>query len=634
MTFDAGVRTRPSSSPSLEFNEQVAVYDLLRRVCATDRLSRFMAQASADQCSSIRISALDGTLLAAQSLPAHNVDLDTIQASMPILYAHRQVATVQLTGTGACLQVFARLAALWIEDVLRLEYELGSLTHEVVHAYEELHVLYELGAQLSGVLEVEAVCNVVARAVVAPLTATRVRLALMQAGIEQVVADITSSAGELVEPARAQAQAAAAIRINGEQVGRLIVEGKQTHTEFSSDDLKLLEGIASVASPAIQAAQLYEAARQRADTDGLTGICNHRRLQERVDEEIERARRYGHPLTIILADLDNFKLFNDVYGHPVGDRVLQTVTESLRASTRAYDIIGRYGGDEFMIILPETNAVGATEVAERILADIAAREIIVDGERLPLGMSLGLAAFPGDATTKHELIAHADSALYESKRSGGRAVRMARGPRSDWLAMQSSSFGVLEGLVQSVDAKDHYTREHSDVVTEVAVMLAQQLNLSEETRRALRIAGLLHDVGKIGIPDHVLKKPGRLSGEEYEIMKQHVQLSEMMIKNVPYLNDVLDAVAHHHERFDGTGYPYGKAAHDIPLLGRIMAIADAYSAMCLDRPYRKGLTWSEARQELERGAGTQFDPHLVNIFIKRMDAEHAPAIDQPLAEAA
>ncbi len=182
---------------------------------------------------------------------------------------------------------------------------------------------------------------------------------------------------------------------------------------------------------------------------------------------------------------------------------------------------------------------------------------------------------------------------------------------------------MLQGLVRAVDVKDHYTQEHSEVVTDAALLLGQQLNLSEETLRALRIAGLLHDVGKIGIPDHILKKPGKLTNEEYEIMKQHVVLSEMIIKGVPHLNDVLDAVAHHHERFDGRGYPHGKQAEAIPLLGRIMAIADAYSAMCMDRPYRKGLSWEQARTELERGAGSQFDPHLVPLFIQAMETKGA-----------
>jgi diguanylate cyclase (GGDEF)-like protein/putative nucleotidyltransferase with HDIG domain len=604
---------------------------LLRRVCQRERLQRMLREQSARSTASLVIATLDGhTLLSANVAPDRGVMPQHHHATR-IWHGDQPVGIVAAGSDNMLADVIAPVIALWIEDMLTLEAELASLTHEVVHAYEELHVLYELGAALSGVLAVEAVCETVVRTILRPLDAACARLVLTTPEGERIVAELRTPDSNRTNNGPT---ASALLRVNAEAIGTLIVEGKQPNREFSSNALKLLDGIAAVAAPAVRAAQLYEIARQQADTDGLTGVFNHRWLQERIDEEMERARRHAHPLTIMLADLDNFKLFNDVYGHPIGDRVLQTVIESLRASTRSYDIIGRYGGDEFMIILPETAAADAAEVASRILSDIAQREIIIDGERLPIGLSLGLAAYPHDAITKHELIAHADSTLYESKRSGGGTIRGAGRPRSDWLALQSSSFGVLEGLVQSVDAKDHYTREHSEVVTEMALMLAQRLNLSEETRRALRIAGLLHDVGKIGIPDSVLKKPGRLNNEEYEIMKQHVSLSEMMIKNVPYLNDVLDAVAHHHERYDGGGYPHGRAGEEIPLLGRIMAIADAYSAMRLDRPYRKGLSWFEARQELAGNAGSQFDPELVTIFIDALDELHGLAAQPSRAEAA
>jgi diguanylate cyclase (GGDEF)-like protein/putative nucleotidyltransferase with HDIG domain len=456
---------------------------------------------------------------------------------------------------------------------------------------------------------------------------------LLRNGGEQVAAECERPipGDEVGYPLGAAAYASAVLQVNGEVIGTLSVRGKVGGAEFTSGDLKLLDGVASVAAPVIRNAQLYETVRQQADTDSLTAVYNHRRLQERLDEEIERSRRYEHCLTVVLVDVDGFKLFNDVYGHPIGDRVLQTVAQTLRNNTRATDHIGRYGGDEFMLILPETDIAGAHDLAQRMLKAITSEELIVNGARLPLAISVGIASFPQDATNKHELVAHADAALYESKRSGGSAVRQANLVRKDWLLSQGNTFSVLEGLVQAVDAKDHYTREHSEVVTDAALLLAERLNLSDETRRALRIAGLLHDVGKIGIPDHILKKPGRLTVEEYEIMKQHVVLSEMIIKGVPQLNDVIDAVAHHHERFDGTGYPYGKAWDEIPLLGRIMAVADAYSAMCMDRPYREGLSWPEARAELVRGAGTQFDPELARLFVEAMDEWFEASVPSPLA---
>jgi putative nucleotidyltransferase with HDIG domain len=187
------------------------------------------------------------------------------------------------------------------------------------------------------------------------------------------------------------------------------------------------------------------------------------------------------------------------------------------------------------------------------------------------------------------------------------------------LAPPSTTFGALQGLVNAVDTKDRYTREHSETVTEYALLLARQLGLSVEVCSALRVAGLLHDIGKIGIPDQILRKPGRLNDDEYRIMQQHVSLSEMIIKEVPHLVDVISAVASHHERYDGCGYPRGLAGDQIPLMGRIMAIADACSAMLLDRPYRKGLSWDEVVAELRRGKGTQFDPVLVEPFIRAME---------------
>lgn len=528
------------------------------------------------------------------------------------------IAHVRATGSQSSARQTASLVAGWLEDLLRLEAEVGSLTHEVVRSYEELHVLYGLGERLGGVLEVEEACRLIVQAVLAPLGAAHAALSLRRHGVEEVVARAMSpDPGTTAYTSRARATAI--LHVNGEPIGSLVVQGKLDEQEFTSGDLKLLEGVVAVSSPAIHNAQLYEVARQQADTDSLTGILNHRRIHERIEEEIERARCYRHPFAIVLVDVDGFKLFNDVYGHPVGDRVLQLVAEALRASVRVTDFVGRYGGDEFMLMLPETDAAGAMEVGRRVLSDVGGRELIVNGSRLPIALSLGIACFPHDSGNKHELIAHADTALYESKGSGGRTIRHTHASRKDWLDAQGNTFNVLEGLVQAVDAKDHYTREHSEVVTDAALLLARRLNLSDETHRALRIAGLLHDVGKIGIPDHVLKKPGKLTVEEYEVMKQHVVLSEMIIKGVPQLNDVLDAVAHHHERYDGKGYPYGKGLDEIPLLGRIMAVADAYSAMCMDRPYRKGMSWPDVRVELQYGAGSQFDPVLVELFIAAMD---------------
>jgi diguanylate cyclase (GGDEF)-like protein/putative nucleotidyltransferase with HDIG domain len=608
----------PAPAPAPQANNPMR--DILTRLLRRERAEQFLQRMCAGTNAQVRISTVDNAPVLTAGTAPHSGPVPPTTATVPVRHGQQQVALVRATSSDHRARDTASMVALWLEELLSFEDEVSSLTQEVVHSYEELHLLYELGSALGGVLDMEETCAMVVQAVLDPLGAASSSLSLAQQdGSERLVAQASNS-GCFLDDGNAYARASASLHVNGEPVGTLVVEGKLFEREFNSGDLKLLEGVAAVSAPAIRAAQLYQGARLQADTDGLTGLDNHRRIQERIDEEMERARQNGKPLTIMLVDLDNFKLFNDVYGHPVGDRVLKTVSQCLRQSVRGTDFVGRYGGDEFMLVLPGTDCEHAMEVADRVLTRVAECEIVVDGARLPLGTSLGVATFPQDAANKHELIAHVDSALYESKRCGGGTVRQAHAPRVDWLALQGNTFSTLEGLVQSVDAKDHYTRQHSEVVTEVALLLADQLNLSDETRRAVRIAGLLHDVGKIGIPDYVLKKPGKLTSEEYAIMQRHVHLSEMIIKDVPYLNDVLDAVAHHHERYDGMGYPYHKREEEIPLLGRIMAVADAYSAMCLDRPYRKALTWPEAREELLNGSGSQFDPRLVDLFIKAMEA--------------
>lgn len=240
-----------------------------------------------------------------------------------------------------------------------------------------------------------------------------------------------------------------------------------------------------------------------------------------------------------------------------------------------------------------------------------------------MSLSIGIALYPEDGTDKERMIACADASLFEAKRGGGSLVRLADRSRDPRFVYPSTILGALEGLVRSIDRKDRYTKDHSDNDAEYAVLLGQALNLSENVLSALRIAGLLHDVGKIGIPDNILKKPGPLTPEERKTMQEHVVLSDLIIKGVPHLEDVSDAVRNHHERYDGTGYPDRIKGEAIPLLGRIMAVVDAYSAMTLDRPYRKALTHERTLEELRRCAGTQFDPRLIDLFIKALEDQRS-----------
>ena len=362
-------------------------------------------------------------------------------------------------------------------------------------------------------------------------------------------------------------------------------------------------------------ADRYEGAAYLAERDSLTGLLNHGGIHRRLEEEVSRAHRYGRQLSFLIIDLDDFKLFNDTYGHPAADRVLVQVSRLLLQLKRGPDILGRYGGDEFVAILPETDAQGAMAMAERLRAALASNPYIApNGLTVPVCASLGIATYPQDASTAQALVAHADANLYESKQQDNESIMTGQLLLREGL-VRAGSFGVLDGLVTTVHRKDRYTRRHSEDVTNYAISLARALGLSEEDQRTLRIAGLLHDVGKIAVPDRILRKPGLLSEAEYAIVKQHTAFGKMIIKDVPNLQDVLAAVAAHHERVDGRGYPNGLRGEDIPLLARILAIADTYSAITSDRPYRAARSAEEARNELLRVAGSQLDPRLVEVFL-------------------
>jgi diguanylate cyclase (GGDEF)-like protein len=368
----------------------------------------------------------------------------------------------------------------------------------------------------------------------------------------------------------------------------------------------------------------YQELSQLANTDALTGLCNHRYLQERLTKGIELSRISDEPLAVTLIDIDNFKLFNSTYGHAAGDKVLRLIADQLVSMLKGKMLVGRYGGDKFMIIAPGSNRRKAGLVAGRIRRRLIEQGVYLDGgQRLPLRVSMGIAVCPQDSTNKEELLAYVDASLFESKRAGGDAITLANRNPDELCTYQNTTLGVLDGLVQAVDRKDRYTKSHSEENAEYAMMLGKTLGLSENTQSALRIAGLLHDVGKIGIPDHILKKPGPLTPVEREIVRHHVILSDLIIKGVPHAGDVSDAVVNHHERWDGTGYPRGLKGEEIPLLGRIMALVDAYSAITSDRPFRKAQTHEYAVEELRAHTGAQFDPNLVDIFIDLMDSQQA-----------
>lgn len=388
-------------------------------------------------------------------------------------------------------------------------------------------------------------------------------------------------------------------------------------------DTGLLPLVAAQLAGALDNANRYEEALQLAERDPLTGLFNHRGIHRRLAGEALRTQHSDSELSIIMIDLDDFKILNDTYGHVAGDLVLCQVSDAIRTVLRHADLAGRIGGDELLLVLPNTGADGAWQLGERLRVELAARPYLTSsGESIPVYLSLGVATMPDDADTVGRLIEVADANLYASKQRGGNNTTGSGVQQTDGVD-ESGSLGIADRLLDAVGARDHYTRRHSEHVVRNALALGEAVGLSEESLRTLRMAAMLHDVGKLGVSQELLRRPGTLSSDEEEQIHRHVSLGVDLILDIPRLSEVAATVSAHHERYDGSGYPAHAAGDDIPLLGRILAVADAYSAMTLDRPYRHSMTRAEAKEELLRSAGTQFDPELVAAFVEMLDARVA-----------
>lgn len=403
---------------------------------------------------------------------------------------------------------------------------------------------------------------------------------------------------------------------------------------FSKSESEMLESIGIEVAAAYQNAQTHAIALDNADRDSVTGLLNHRAIHERLQTELDRAGRNQRPLAVIMMDLNNFKLFNDTYGHPVGDQVLKRVASALESKCRKFDVLGRYGGDEFIAVLPETDLPLAMVVAQRWRErmELEGFNFAGDEERtIPVSLSFGIATYPSDSTNRFELVSIADANLYSAKLSEKGIVATSETQRQNRQLKTESSFDVLDAMVTAVDNKDAYTRRHSEDVTDFALWIAEELGLSQATQRVVRLAGLLHDVGKIGVPEQILRKPGRLTNEEFDVMKQHSQFGAFIVGGVPGMEEILPGVKSHHERYDGRGYPDGLAGEAIPFLGRLLAVADACSAMTTSRPYRQALEWGQALKEIEANIGTQFDPQMARAFLRAARKKRADSKDTSYA---
>ncbi len=389
---------------------------------------------------------------------------------------------------------------------------------------------------------------------------------------------------------------------------------------LDADDRDVLAVLATQAAISLENAQLHTRALAAASEDSLTTLLNHRAFQTRLEEEVARARRGGQSLAVVMIDLDGFGGVNNAHGHQAGDVTLLAVARCLRDQTRQADVAARYGGDEFTLILPETALDEALDTAERIRSELARLTVAHGAQAIRITASIGVAVMPDHATTREDLIGAADNASYAAKRAGKDRVRRAEAgalphdPLALAARLDDANLATVEALASTVDAKDAYTRGHSGRVAAYAAAIAGSLGLPAADVARIRQAGVLHDVGKIGVPDAILLKPGQLSDEEFAVIKQHPEIGERILRGLPFLAEILPAVRHHHERWDGCGYPDGLAGDAIPADAAILAVADSLDAMTSSRTYRVALPLAEAIRRVREGAGAQYDPRVVAAF--------------------
>ncbi len=386
----------------------------------------------------------------------------------------------------------------------------------------------------------------------------------------------------------------------------------------------------------------------RATIDRLTGVFNRQALLAELFAEVERASRYDRPLSVAFVDIDHFKVVNDTYGHGAGDIVLRGVAQVLSANMRASDVVGRYGGEEFMLILAETAVEEGAVLAEKLRSIVERERFAVEGEQnVSVTISVGIVGGFGDQLRMEALVRDADAAMYSAKSLGRNQTyvfaepnddaRVPRAPISAAGRSRAVDIGrrareaATGALLEVVASLPQYRGRPSAVITTIVESMARTLQLPDAEVERIRVAALLHDIGKLALPDEILDKRAALTSADWRSVVQHPRVGQVILEQAAALKDAIPIILHHHERFAGHGYPYGLRATEIPLGARIVAIADAYDAMVNDRPYKAAISHEAALDELRRHAGTQFDPELVTLFCD-LFAVTAPAPDPRVPE--
>jgi diguanylate cyclase (GGDEF)-like protein len=347
-------------------------------------------------------------------------------------------------------------------------------------------------------------------------------------------------------------------------------------------------------------------------TDGLTQVYNRRTADLKL---AELNNGQVNNVFVVLVDIDKFKMFNDLYGFQVGDKILKSIAQILSPNNNEY-MLARYGGDEFIIILENTTKDKVKAILKEWFIRLNSVVFEINNQKIPVTLSAGVASYPYDTMNITSLAAFADKAMYNVKYKGGNGF-VFYSEATEFTNLSSATYKSLEGLIFALDSRDKYTKCHSDQVARLALAIYNEMKINVLSEEIIMIASLLHDVGKVGLPNDILNKPGRLTDEEYELVKKHPVIGKQIIELLFKKNseEIINGVLYHHERFDGKGYPEGLKGEEIPLIARILGVADAFSAMSQDRVYRKGLSLEEIIYQLEFNAGKQFDPEVSRVLI-------------------